>query len=138
MNRYIITFILSICVGLLGGIQGNTGAIYILTGLLMLGVVKSQSAAAGTALVYTSFPITMAAAYQYYKRGEVDWRITLILIPTVITFSIIGSKLNPYLPEKYVLSSLAITTFITSIYFFFKAYNTKLVWEKKYKFINIS
>ena len=126
MNKYILTVILSIFVGLLGGIQGNTGAIYILTGLLMLGIVKNQAVAAGTTLVYTSFPITMAAAYQYYKRNEVDWRISLILIPTVISFSVIGSKLNPYIPEKYTLYSISATTLITSLYFLHKGYNTKL------------
>jgi|UniRef100_A0A6C0CVT8 uncharacterized membrane protein YfcA len=131
MNKYILTVFLSMFVGLLGGIQGNTGAIYILTGLLMLGIVKNQALAAGTTLVYTSFPITMAAAYQYYKRKEVDWKISLILIPTVISFSVIGSKLNPYIPEKYTLYSLATTTFLTSIYFLHKAYNTKLEPAKK-------
>ena len=58
MNKYILTVILSVFVGLLGGIQGNTGAIYILTGLLMLGIVKNQAVAAGTTLS----PIVIAAS----------------------------------------------------------------------------
>ena len=63
--RYVKTFILATLVGLLGGIQGQAGALYVLSGLLMFNIVKSQDIAAGTALLYTSVPVTIGAAYEY-------------------------------------------------------------------------
>lgn len=120
--RAIKTLILGITVGLLGGIQGQAGALYVLTGLLMFNIVPSQKIAAGTALLYTSVPVTLGAAYEYYKRKEIDWNISMILIPTVIIFSIIGAKINPYIPEKYTLYSISLTSFIISFYFLHKAY----------------
>ena len=124
--RYLKTFVLAALVGLLGGIQGQAGALYILSGLLMFDIVKSQEVAAGTALLYTSIPVTLGAAYEYYKRGKIDFTISFILIPTVIIFSILGAKLNPSIPKKFVLYSIGITSLIISIYFFSKGYNEKL------------
>ena len=124
--RYIKTFILAVCVGLLGGIQGQAGALYILSGLLMLNIVEDQQLAAGTALLYTSIPVTLGAAYEYHKRGKIDWRVSFIIIPTVIIFSMFGAKLNPKIPKKYTLYSIGVTSFIISLYFFNKGYNQKL------------
>ena len=70
MQKYILTFLLAAVVGLLGGIQGQAGSLYVLTGLLMLGIVKTPAEAAGTALLYTSVPVTLGAAYEYYKQGK--------------------------------------------------------------------
>jgi uncharacterized membrane protein YfcA len=124
--RYVKTFVLAVLVGLLGGIQGQAGALYILSGLLMFNIVKSQDIAAGTALLYTSVPVTLGAAYEYYKRGKIDLKVSIILIPTVIVFSVLGAKLNPYVPKKYILYSIGLTSLIISIYFFYKGYYEKI------------
>jgi uncharacterized membrane protein YfcA len=122
--KIIKTLILGISVGLLGGIQGQAGALYILTGLLMFNIVDNQKMAAGTALLYTSIPVTIGAAYEYYKRKEIDWTVSLILIPTVIIFSTLGAKINPLIPKKYTLYSIAVSSLIITIYFFYKGYKS--------------
>jgi uncharacterized membrane protein YfcA len=123
--KFIKTLILGVSVGLLGGIQGQAGALYILTGLIMFNIVESQQIAAGTALLYTSVPVTLGAAYEYYKRKEIDWMVALVLIPTVIVASIIGAKINPLIPPKYTLYSISLTSFVISLYFLHKGLNTK-------------
>jgi len=121
MKKYIYTFILGAVVGLLGGLQGNAGSLYILTGLLLFGIVEHQREAAGTTLLFTSVPLTLAAAYQYYTKGDVNIPIAVILILTAIIFSFLGAKLNYLLSEKTVLYSIAVATSLSSIYFFRKA-----------------
>lgn len=125
MDRYIKTFLLALFVGLLGGIQGQAGALYILSGLLMLNIADSQQIAAGTALLYTSVPVTIGAAYEYYKMGKIDWKISFILIPVVILSSMVGAKLNPMIPEKYVFYSIGVTSLIISVYFFNRGLKSK-------------
>lgn len=120
MKKYIYTFILGAIVGLLGGLQGNAGSLYILTGLLLFDIVKHQREAAGTTLLFTSVPLTLAAAYNYYKKGDINIPIAIILIFTATIFSFLGSKLNYLLSEKTVIFSIAITTLLSSIYFFRK------------------
>lgn len=123
--RLIKTFILALIVGLIGGIQGQAGALYILSGLLMFNIVSDARTAAGTALLYTSIPVTLGAAYEYHKRKQIDWKVSLILIPTVIIASIMGAKINPLIPEKYILYSIGASSLIVTLYFFNKAYNSK-------------
>ena len=125
MQKYILTVLLGALVGLLGGLQGNAGSLYVLTGLLLLGIVDNQRKAAGTTLVFTSVPLTLAAAYAYYQKGDVDLPIACILIATAIAFSFIGAKLNYLIPKKYVLYSIFLATFLSSIYFLHKALTMK-------------
>ena len=125
MQRYLLAFLLAAVVGLIGGLQGNAGSVYILTGLLMFDIISSQKIAAGTTLLYTSLPITIGAAYEYYKRGDLDLKIAAVLIPTGFLFSILGAKLNYLIPEQYTLYSIGIMMFLSSIFFIRKGYLTK-------------
>ncbi len=126
MDTYeiVTAILLGFVVGLLGGWQGREGGIYVLTGLMALGLVSSQKTAAGTALLYTTVPVSIGAVYNYYKRGHVDWKIAAILIPTGFIASIIGAKLNKVTPEKITLLSLGISTLFVSGYFFYQSYIT--------------
>ena len=55
-----------------GGIQGSAGSVYILAGLLAFKIVKTQKEASGITLFYTSVPLTLAAAYEYYIKETID------------------------------------------------------------------
>lgn len=123
MKELLKTFLLASVVGFFSGIQGMAGSIYILFGLLVLGLVDSQKEAAGTTLMYTSIPFTLGAALVYYKKGKVNFRILSVLIPTVFIFSILGAKLNFKIPHRYVTLSLFVSTFIISLYFLHKYIN---------------
>ena len=127
MDSYKIatTVILGIVVGILGGWQGQAGALYILTGLMVFNIVKNQHVAAGTALLYTSVPISLGAAYQYYKNDSIDWEAAMILIPTVFIFSILGAKINFIIHEKITILSIAFTSLLITIYYFYRAHMIK-------------
>jgi uncharacterized membrane protein YfcA len=122
MREYILSFILAALVGLLGGIQGQAGSLYILTGVLMLGIVKTTSEATGTALLYTSLPVTLGAAYEYYRQGKINLKISAILSFTAFIFAYGGARINPLISSKIIEYSIAITTLLSSIYFFMRAY----------------
>ena len=122
MDKLIWTVILGSIVGLIGGLQGNAGSVYILTGLLVFNIVNSQKLAAGTTLLYTSVPLTLGAAYQYYKKDKVDLKIAGILIVSSFIFSILGAKLNFLIPTYWTLCSIGFTMMLSSIYFYRKAY----------------
>ena len=64
-EKIIATIILGVIVGILGGWQGQSGSIYILMGLLAFGIVEDEHTAAGTALLYTSVPVSLGATYLY-------------------------------------------------------------------------
>ena len=55
---------------------------------MAFGIIKSQRKAAGTTLLFTALPVTLGAAYQYYKKGDVDLKTALILTVVAFIFSI--------------------------------------------------
>ena len=124
-DKIIYTIILGIIVGILGGWQGQSGSIYILIGLLAFGIVDDEHTAAGTALLYTSVPVSLGATYLYYKKGYVNMEAGLILIPVVFLFSMLGSKLNFYIDEKHTLYMLGICELAIAAYVFSRAYYLK-------------
>jgi uncharacterized membrane protein YfcA len=125
MKKYILTFILAAFVGFIGGVQGAAGSVYVLAGLLALGIINTQQEAAGTTLLYTSIPLTLAAAYEYYKKDKVNFKVAAVLIPTALVFSIAGAKFNFLISSKITTLSIALTTFLTSVYFFNKGIRMK-------------
>tara|TARA_B100001093_G_C26842631_1_gene1021284 strand:+ start:11 stop:391 length:381 start_codon:yes stop_codon:yes gene_type:complete len=118
MYRYILAAILASIVGLIGGIQGNAGTVYLLAGLLFLNIVKTQQQAAAITLLYTSVPLTLGAAWEFHKRGKLDYKIAAICIIFGFIFSILGARLNFFISEKNVVLSTALLMFISSGIFF--------------------
>ena len=103
MRKFLLTFLLAAIVGLIGGIQGSAGSVYILAGLLAFKIVKTQKEAAGITLFYTSVPLTLAAAYEYYIKGTIDFTIVAILIPTALLFSFFGANFGVLLMKRFSL-----------------------------------
>ena len=81
MNTELITFFVGALTGLLSGIQGIAGSIYVVFLLLFFNLVDNQQEAAGTSLIYTTIPITLGGAYIYYKKNKINFKTLAILIP---------------------------------------------------------
>ena len=121
-NKFFLTFILAAIVGFIGGLQGNAGSVYLVTGLLALGIANNQREAAGTTLLFTALPITLGSAYEYYKRGHIDVHIAIILCIVAFVFSTLGAQMNYKLTAKFTEYSMAVTMGLSAIYFFWRAY----------------
>lgn len=118
MYRYILAAILASIVGIVGGIQGNAGTVYLLAGLLLFNIVKTQQEAAAITLLYTSVPLTLGAAWEFYSRGKLDYWLAGVCIIFGFLFSIVGARLNFLISEKNVVLSTAILMLISSGIFF--------------------
>lgn len=120
--RYILSIIIGSVVGFVGGFQGIAGGFYISMLLIASGIAKNQRMAAGTTLLAILFPISMGAVYEYWKSGDVDIPVALIVTLFYTIFAWFGAKANVSVDEKYVVLSLASLLFLTSIYFLHKYY----------------
>jgi len=118
MYRYILAAILASIVGIIGGIQGNAGTVYLLAGLLLFNIVKTQQEAAAITLLYTSVPLTLGAAWEFHTRGKLDYSLAAVCILFGFLFSIVGARLNFLISEKKVVLSTAILMLISSGIFF--------------------
>jgi uncharacterized membrane protein YfcA len=122
--KYLITSIIGTIVGFLGGFQGIAGGFYITMLLLMTGVQPNQRKAAGTTLLAVLFPLSLGAVYEYWKTGDIDIPIALIIIIFYMIFAFVGAKVNQKVPEYIPLLSLSILMVITSLYFGYKGLNS--------------
>lgn len=93
------TWLIFVAIGLLGGFSagmfGIGGGIVIVPALIYWAKF-SQHAATGTSIAILLPPIGLAAAYEYYRHGNVDVRAAIIIALTMF----IGSWLGAYVSNR--------------------------------------
>ncbi|WP_405207452.1 sulfite exporter TauE/SafE family protein [Aquimarina sp. LLG6339-5] len=90
-----MTIISLVVIGLLAGFLSGTmgiGGSVVMIPLLILWVGFTQHQAQGTSLAVLSVPVTLLAAFNYYKEGHVNWRFAAIMAITFIIGGYLGSK----------------------------------------------
>ena len=92
-----ISVVLSlVLIGLLAGFFSGTlgiGGSVIMIPLMILWINFSQHQAQGTSLAVLAVPVTLLAAFNYYKEGYVNWKYAAIIAITFIIGGYLGSKL---------------------------------------------
>ncbi|MFY7900471.1 MAG: TSUP family transporter, partial [Chitinophagaceae bacterium] len=89
--------ILGVFAGSLSSLVGIGGGIVIVPALVgIFGL--SQHTAQGTTLAMLSFPISLVAAFTYYKNGMVDWKIAMVLCIGFVIGSFFVSKIAVSIP----------------------------------------
>lgn len=91
-----ITIISLILIGLLAGFLSGTmgiGGSVVMIPLLILWVGFTQHQAQGTSLAVLSVPVTLLAAFNYYKEGHVNLKFAIIIAITFVVGGYLGSKL---------------------------------------------
>ena len=93
--------------GLLGGMLGLGGAIIIIPALVML-LGYSQQMAQGTALIMMVLPVGALAAFQYYQKGFVDLKASLIMAVFFFVGGYFGAKFATSIPQDILKKVFAV------------------------------
>src|SRR5258708_2820629 len=92
MEIIIIILIIGIFAGVFSGFIGIGGGLIVVPCLVyFLGM--NQHSAQGTSLAMMLPPIGVMAVYNYYKAGEVDFKVAAILCISFVAGSFFGSKI---------------------------------------------
>lgn len=98
VTTLIIILIIGVVTGVVAGMLGIGGAIIMIPALIyFLGF--SQQMAQGTSLAVMLPPIGIMATYNYWKAGQVDLKVALILAAMFLIGSFFGSKLALSIPQ---------------------------------------
>lgn len=122
MRMDIITIIGILAVGLAAGflssLVGIGGGVVVVPAMVLI-FGMSQKSAQGTTLAMLSFPVALVGAYQYYKAGNVDWKIAAMLALTFMVGGYLGSKLVVSLDISIVKKIFAVMMLIVAFKYLF-------------------
>ena len=99
INQIIILLIIGLIGGILSGLLGIGGAVFVIP-LLVLVLGFSQQTAQGTTLMMMIPPIGLLAAWQYYKSGNGDPKVAGILALAFFIGGFFGGKLANHIPQE--------------------------------------
>ena len=122
MYKLLIGGIIGLIGGFIGSLFGMSGAFIIIPLLLLFGVCPSQISAQGTTLCMLLPPISIIAAYTYYKNKNVDIQLSLILIIFYILGTLFGSKIAININEKTSRKLFSLLLLFLSIYIYYSAH----------------
>ena len=130
MQDLIIYIFIGSIAGVVMGTIGVGGGAIIIVSLLYL-VHFPQKLAQGTTLLIVAAPVTLLAAYNYYRNGFVNLKAAAVIIICFLIFSLIGSQVAVIVPKqilKRMLGAGLILTgfkiiFFEKLSFFYKPNN---------------
>ncbi len=97
--QIIILIIVGILSGVLAGVFGVGGAIIVIPALVFI-LGMNQHEAQGTSLAFMLPPVGILATWNYWKAGNVNWKVALILSLTFVVGAYLGSHISINIPDK--------------------------------------
>jgi uncharacterized protein len=114
IQTMLIIILVGIAAGVLGGLVGVGGGIIIVPALVYF-IGFSQKTAQGTSLGLIMLPVGIFGVLQYYKQGNVDFRVVGILAIGFLLGSYFGSKIALSLPQETIKKIFAVLMIIIAI-----------------------
>lgn len=120
----LVLVIIGLVSGALSGLIGVGGGIIIVPALVFF-LSFTQKEAQGTSLGILLLPVGILGAFQYYKEGQMDLRVVLIVSLGFLVGNYFGSKLSLSLPDAILKKIFAAILVLIAIKIFFIDNNNK-------------
>jgi len=120
----LVLVIIGLVSGALSGLIGVGGGIIIVPALVFF-LSFTQKEAQGTSLGILLLPVGILGAFQYYKEGQMDLRVVLIVSLGFLVGNYYGSKLSLSLPDAILKKIFAAILVLIAIKIFFIDNNNK-------------
>ncbi len=104
--------------GFMSSMVGIGGGIIIVPALVFL-FGMTQKMAQGTSLAMLSLPVAFIGAFNYYKEGQVNWKIALLLAATFVIGGYLGSKVVLGLDMAIIKKIFAVFMIVIAIKYLF-------------------
>ena len=118
-HSVILIALIGILSGILGGMLGLGGAIIIIPALIMF-LGYSQQMAQGTALIMMVLPVGALSAFQYYQKGFVDIKASLIIAAFFFVGGYFGAKYATQVPQEILKKIFASMLVVIAVKMWFQ------------------
>ena len=126
-NKIILTILIGMISGVIGGSTALGGAFLIIPLFDYLNIIPNYSTIVGTVLFALLFPLSILAVLEYSKNDNIDYKIGLILAVCYFIFSYLGGVINIFLKRHNKLHLLkyfsSLMLIMSGLYFSYDAYN---------------
>ena len=120
MSSWVIFVAIGVLGGITSGLFGIGGGLVIVPALIYWAGF-SQHKATGTSLAVLLPPIGLAAAMEYYRRGNVDVRAALILAITMLAGSWLGAIIANRVSGPYLRLAFGVFVLVMGVYLIYGA-----------------
>lgn len=117
-SQILLLALIGTLAGFLSGLLGIGGAVIVIPALMLL-LKFSQPMAQGTTLVMLVPPVGALAAWQYYRVGNADWKVALILAVFFFISGYIGAKLANQMPQEALRKIFAVMLILIALQMLF-------------------
>jgi uncharacterized membrane protein YfcA len=114
METVLIVLVIGVFAGAFGGFIGIGGGLIVVPCLVYF-IGMSQHTAQGTSLAMMLPPIGVLAVYNYYKQGNVDFRVAAILCISFVAGSFFGSKIALSLSADQIKKAFGVIIILIGI-----------------------
>jgi uncharacterized membrane protein YfcA len=114
METILIVLVIGAFAGAFGGFIGIGGGLIVVPCLVYF-VGMSQHTAQGTSLAMMLPPIGVLAVYNYYKQGNVDFKVAAILCISFVAGSFFGSKIALSLSADQIKKAFGVIIILIGI-----------------------
>jgi hypothetical protein len=115
----VFVVVAGLLIGVVSGMVGIGGGILMVPAMVW-GLHFSQHKAQGTSLVALLLPVGAFACWEYYKAGNVDLKIGLILAVTLAIGSYFGAIIAQHTSEIALRRGFAVLLAFAAVRLFFK------------------
>ena len=119
----VITIIIGTIAGVIAGFAGTTTADTILPGLLLFGLVPDFKTAAGTTLLAILPPLSIGAVIEYYRKGNVDVPLAIILMIVASLTTFLGARFSHMVSDALQKRVLAIYLLFVSGFLLYTSFD---------------
>ena len=111
--------LIGLAVGVVSGLAGLGGAIFIIP-ILVYVFGMTQHQAQGTSLAFLLLPIGFFAVLEYYRRGQVDIRLALLLGLGFAVGAYLGARWAGVIADLTLRRVFATILFLTAVRMWFR------------------
>ncbi len=113
------TAVIGLVAGVLSGVFGIGGGIVIVPGLILLAGFAPHRAT-GTSLGALLLPVGFLGAWQYWRRGDVDVRASMILALGLFLGALVGARIGLSIPPRVLRRAFAVLLVLVSTQLWFR------------------
>jgi uncharacterized membrane protein YfcA len=110
--------VVGLVVGVVSGVVGIGGGVLFIPALIWLAGMN-QHKAQGTSLGALLAPVGIFAFYEYYRNGNADLRIALLLAAGFLVGAYFGADLAQHIPEHWLRRIFAVMLLVIGGRMFF-------------------